>query len=88
VGIGLSLVARFAQLHGGRAWCEEREGGGARFRVSLHSVPGPAAEQSQPGPADDPPVPQPTPPAEPSRAHGKGPRSLARTTSRRRTGRR
>lgn len=32
-GIGLSLVARFAELHGGRAWVEEREGGGASFRV-------------------------------------------------------
>ncbi len=32
-GIGLSLVARFAELHGGRAWVEEREGGGASFQV-------------------------------------------------------
>ncbi len=35
VGIGLSLVARFAELHGGRAWVEERDGGGACFRVYL-----------------------------------------------------
>lgn len=35
VGIGLSLVARFAELHGGRAWVEDREGGGASFRVYL-----------------------------------------------------
>ena len=35
VGIGLSLVTRFAELHGGRAWVEEREGGGASFRVYL-----------------------------------------------------
>jgi signal transduction histidine kinase len=34
-GIGLSLVARFAEMHGGRAWVEERSGGGASFRVSL-----------------------------------------------------
>jgi signal transduction histidine kinase len=34
-GIGLSLVERFAALHGGRAWVEEREGGGASFRVFL-----------------------------------------------------
>jgi signal transduction histidine kinase len=34
-GIGLSLVARFATLHAGRAWVEEREGGGASFRIWL-----------------------------------------------------
>jgi PAS domain S-box-containing protein len=41
-GIGLSLVARFAELHGGRAWVEERDGGGASFRVFLPG--GPAGE--------------------------------------------
>jgi PAS domain S-box-containing protein len=35
VGIGLSLVRRFAELHGGRAWVEDRPGGGACFRVLL-----------------------------------------------------
>jgi PAS domain S-box-containing protein len=35
VGVGLSLVRRFAELHGGRAWLEEREGGGASFHVFL-----------------------------------------------------
>ncbi len=35
VGIGLSLVRRFAELHGGRAWAEERPGGGASFSVFL-----------------------------------------------------
>jgi signal transduction histidine kinase len=34
-GIGLTLVARFAQLHGGSAWVEDRPGGGASFRVYL-----------------------------------------------------
>jgi signal transduction histidine kinase len=34
-GIGLSLVASFAALHGGRAWVEDRAGGGASFRVFL-----------------------------------------------------
>jgi signal transduction histidine kinase len=35
VGVGLSLVARFAELHGGSAWVEDRPGGGASFRVYL-----------------------------------------------------
>ena len=35
VGLGLSLVARFAELQGGRAWVEERQGGGASFHVVL-----------------------------------------------------
>jgi signal transduction histidine kinase len=35
VGIGLSLVRRFAELHGGRAWVDERPGGGASFHVFL-----------------------------------------------------
>ncbi len=34
-GVGLSLVARFTELHGGRVWVDEREGGGAAFRVLL-----------------------------------------------------
>lgn len=38
VGVGLSLVGRFAELHGGRAWVEERPGGGASFRVFLPAV--------------------------------------------------
>jgi signal transduction histidine kinase len=33
--VGLFLVARFAELHGGRAWVEDREGGGASFRVFI-----------------------------------------------------
>jgi two-component system sensor histidine kinase KdpD len=35
VGIGLALVSRFADVHGGRAWVEDRQGGGASFRVVL-----------------------------------------------------
>jgi PAS domain S-box-containing protein len=35
VGIGLSVVARFAELHGGRAWVQDRPGGGASFQVLL-----------------------------------------------------
>jgi PAS domain S-box-containing protein len=37
-GIGLSLVARFAELHGGRAWVQDRGGGGSSFRVFLPNV--------------------------------------------------
>jgi PAS domain S-box-containing protein len=33
LGVGLSLVARFAEAHGGRSWVEDRVGGGASFRV-------------------------------------------------------
>jgi signal transduction histidine kinase/ActR/RegA family two-component response regulator len=35
LGLGLSLVSRFAQIHDGRAWVEDRDGGGASFRVYL-----------------------------------------------------
>jgi two-component system, OmpR family, sensor histidine kinase KdpD len=39
VGVGLALVARFAELQGGRAWVEEGEHGGASFRVWLPARP-------------------------------------------------
>lgn len=42
-GVGLSLVSSFAELHGGRAWVENRPGGGASFRVFL-----PATDRSAP----------------------------------------
>jgi signal transduction histidine kinase len=50
VGLGLSLVARFAELHGGRAWVEDRPGGGASFRVFLPGAvtTGPAQPSEQP----------------------------------------
>jgi PAS domain S-box-containing protein len=50
-GIGLSLVSRFAELHRGRAWVEEREGGGAAFHVVIpgtvpsHGDPAGTAEE-------------------------------------------
>jgi PAS domain S-box-containing protein len=47
-GIGLSLVARFAELHGGRAWVEDREGGGASFHVYL-----PDGSDDEDGEGDD-----------------------------------
>jgi signal transduction histidine kinase len=36
-GIGLSLVAQFTALHGGRVWVDENPGGGASFKVFLPS---------------------------------------------------
>jgi PAS domain S-box-containing protein len=39
VGIGLTLVSRFAELHGGKAWVEERPGGGSSFRVLIPDAP-------------------------------------------------
>lgn len=38
-GIGLSLVAQFTALHGGRAWVEDNPGGGASFKVFLPARP-------------------------------------------------
>jgi signal transduction histidine kinase len=48
VGIGLTLVARFAELHGGRAWVEDRPGGGSSFRVLLPNPPIAAAVSAPP----------------------------------------
>jgi PAS domain S-box-containing protein len=47
-GIGLSLVSMFAELHGGRAWVDERVGGGASFRVFLPFTHAP----DEPGPPE------------------------------------
>jgi PAS domain S-box-containing protein len=46
-GIGLSIVARFAEMHGGRAWVEDRPGGGASFRVFLPDIPVARAERAE-----------------------------------------
>jgi signal transduction histidine kinase len=35
---GLAVLQRLAEVHAGRAWVEEREGGGASFRVFLPDV--------------------------------------------------
>jgi two-component system, OmpR family, sensor kinase len=42
VRIGLSLVLRLAELHGGTAWIEDRPGGGTSVSVLLPGPPGPA----------------------------------------------
>jgi signal transduction histidine kinase len=34
-GIGLAIVKRIAQTHGGRAWVESRPGHGSTFHVTL-----------------------------------------------------
>jgi PAS domain S-box-containing protein len=38
-GLGLYLISQFAQLHGGRAWVDDRPGGGASFKVLLSCKP-------------------------------------------------
>ena len=49
VGIGLALVARFAELMGGRAWVQESPSGGASFRVYLRDGPRTSAEVGSAG---------------------------------------
>jgi signal transduction histidine kinase len=49
VGIGLSLVARFAEMHGGRAWYEPRGGGGSSFHVLIRDPTAPRSEESLSG---------------------------------------
>ncbi len=39
LGLGLSLVRRIAKAHGGRAFAENREGGGARVGISIPHAP-------------------------------------------------
>jgi signal transduction histidine kinase len=48
VGIGLSLVSRFADMHGGRAWVQDRAPQGASFRVFLPAAPVDAAPELTP----------------------------------------
>ena len=54
VGVGLTLVRRFAELHGGRAWIEDREGGGASFRVFLPDGQTPSTADPTGGPTTGP----------------------------------
>lgn len=41
-GVGLSIVSRIVERHGGRIWAEAVEGEGACFRLTLGSAPAPA----------------------------------------------
>ena len=53
MGIGLSLVQRFAELHGGSAHVDDATGGGARFVVTLPGEVTPMAKASD-GVVDEP----------------------------------
>jgi hypothetical protein len=55
--VGLTLVRRFAELHGGHAWVQDREGGGASFRVFLPGA-GPSEVLPPPEPAAEPGAPR------------------------------
>lgn len=50
-GIGLSLVRRFVELHGGRVWVADAPSGGASFRVYLPRT-GPEEEPAAPSPGE------------------------------------
>lgn len=47
-GLGLAVCRGIAQAHGGRIECEQREGGGATFRVHVAAGPAPVARQHAP----------------------------------------
>lgn len=49
LGLGLSLVSGLAALHGGRAWVEDRPGGGALFCVRVSTLSPGGSERSSAG---------------------------------------
>ena len=50
VGLGLALVKQIAEVHGGSASCEPREGGGSRFVVILPATAQGRTAQGRPAP--------------------------------------
>ena len=81
VGVGLSLVAQFAALHGGRAWVEDNPGGGASFRVLFPDTPLERAPLPRLGAGRRAPL-----PPQQSRSGGRGGRRRARRLRRPRQG--
>jgi signal transduction histidine kinase len=47
-GLGLSIVWRIVQAHGGKVWVEDRPGGGAIFAIRLNPAPRAAARRGAP----------------------------------------
>jgi signal transduction histidine kinase len=49
LGLGLALVKRIAEAHGGTVWARQRDGGGAVFGFSVGSTRAPSAVRQGPG---------------------------------------
>lgn len=52
-GLGLAICEAIVKAHGGSIWVEDREGGGARFRISLpQDAPPPLLSEPEPVPPE------------------------------------